>query len=357
MRGKCIRLLQAAAFLFFVISGSLVPALVKGAQAPGDGQEVSCDAFMVTVPEEIMEIADVETDADGIAFYEKISHPTSGGFVGKIELYENVEDYCNIPNFGRGGEIISADGEKKDVVLVYPSDVQSDVSNQESMDNWSRIREAFDNSIVNSIDPADDGEYVPQSDMDNTGIYDAVLEKLREKLKAHADQTELEEEGFSYIYAFLYGEGTDFAEEIGYGFVDLTGTGYPQLIIMGTDGEDIYDMFGQSDGEVIHLFSGAERDRFRLSGHDGKSLSLREDASGGAELTEISFYELDPLQKELNHQVTFCYDGQAESEKIYTIQYISGEDAESVTEEEWNQRIENYGEILVPELKTLSVDE
>ncbi|MBR2527322.1 MAG: hypothetical protein IKE58_02475 [Blautia sp.] len=315
--------------------------------------QASCNYFTVSVPMDIVAIADIEVEPDGVSFYEKLSHSLYGGFVGKITLFEKETDYCYYPSFGRGGEIVFSDGSKKDVVLLYPSDVQSDLENPESMDNWRKIRDALDSDIVGSLLPSD-GTYIPQDEVDNTSIYRETLDKLSSLLQEKADQETLEAAGFSYLYAFLYETEENPLETVRYAYVNVSYAGYPELAIMH-EGEDvIYDLFAQEDSQVTHVCSGAARDRFSLYGHGGRSLSIREDASSGADMSEISFYGLDVNTKDLFPQVSFIYDGQKDPENPWFVRYTHEEDPEPLTEEEWQSRLSNFGELYTPEAAPLS---
>ena len=320
-------------------------AVVDGADADSASVTVECDKFSVTIPAEAVELCDIETTSDSIAIYEKISHADGAGFVGSINLYKNVNDYCYTPNFARGGEISYPDNTRLDIVLTYPSDVQYDFNSKESTDAWMTLQETFNEEIAPSIQPREDGTFIPQNEVDNTSVYDETLASLYQALVEKKDQAALEEDGFSYLYALNYAEGEDPLYTFGYTFVDLTGTGYPELVIMKDDGSPIvYDMFTQVNGKVQNVFSSAERDYVTLLGHEGHSpRTICEHASGGADVTEINTYILDPGTKELCSQVSFIYDATDNQENPWAVRYGLDEEPEALDEAEWNQRLENFG--------------
>ncbi|MBQ1311857.1 MAG: hypothetical protein IIY55_08410, partial [Blautia sp.] len=173
-----------------------------------------------------------------------------------------------------------------------------------------------------------------------------VLKKLYKDLEERKDQAGLEEDGFSYMYAMTYTEEIDPLDDFGYTFVDLTGTGYPALAILRNDETPIvYDLFSQEDGNVKHIFSSAERDYFTLSGYEGTDFAaIHEHASGGADLTEDNMFVLDPLKNELNQQVSFLYDGRENAENPFAVSYYPFDTPENLTQEEWIQRMENFGQ-------------
>ena len=319
--------------------------VADGADAASASVTVECDKFSVTIPAEAVELCDIETTSDSIAIYEKISHADGAGFVGSINLYKNVNDYCYTPNFARGGEISYPDNTRLDIVLTYPSDVQYDFNSKESTDAWMTLQEIFNEEIAPSIQPREDGTFIPQNEVDNTSVYDETLASLYQDLVEKKDQAALEKDGFSYLYALNYADGEDPLYTFCYTFVDLTGTGYPELVIMKDDGSPIvYDMFTQVDGKIQNVFSSAERDYVTLLGHEGYSpRTICEHASGGADVTEINTYILDPGTKELNSQVSFIYDATENQENPWAVRYGLDEEPEALDEAEWNQRLENFG--------------
>ena len=359
MNKNFLKLAACALAAAFITSASL-PVLAQDtkvsaeAEAEKQDETVSCDTFSVTVPADIAEIAEIVAKGSSISFYEKISHEKHGGFVGSIGAYENVEDYCSIPNFRRAGEIRFEDGHKLDLVVEYPSDVQFDVFNDESKENYNKIGDALRDQIQTTIQ-AEGGTVVPQDETDYTAVYDEILAKLAEDLKEKKDQAALEADGFSYLYAYSYNGEADPLDTIGYCFVDLTGTGYPELAISSLDDGHIYDMYAQVNGKAFHLFSGAERDSYSFYGTEGYApRGVREEASGGADISEISLYTLNPMTKELFLQETFIYDGQTDPDNPYAVRYAFDEEPEKLSEEDWNQRLGNFETIGMPELTPLS---
>ena len=319
---------------------------------PASAMEVKNDYFTVTVPDDIAAICDIETGSDTVTFFEKISHQDfGGGFTGTISLFESVRDYGNMPGYRRGGQIDLSDGSKLDVVLQLPTDVPYDIQSEESTNNFKLLSHSFLTDIASSIVPAD-GVFTPQDEIDTTGIYADILETLRKDVEKEADIETLEKDGFSGLYSYLYKE-EDPLSKIGYAYIDLNYDGYSELVLGMMDDPAIYDLYTQLDGEVIRVLCSKERDVYTLTGSEYGYHSIKETASGGADLTHIVFYELDPAVAELYQQVTFIYDGQTNPEEPYSIEYLPG-DAETFSEEEWNERIGNFGEDLTPDYTPLA---
>ena len=350
---------MAAVFMMSCAAGSMAMAQETQDEEAMDLQsscQISCNQFCVTMPADVSESCDIDVNGDNeIAFFEKISHETGGGFVGSITTYEKVSDYAFIPNFRRGGEIVYPDGTKLDIVLTFPSDVQYDFNSEESTARYHLIADAMD-EIAASIIASGDGTFVPQSEVDNTAVYDETLKKLCEDLREKKDQEALEADGFSYMYAYSYDDDQDPASAFGYAFVDICGTGYPEMVIMSNEGDgQIYDLFTQVDNEVKHVLSGAERDRFYLGGQEGyEPVYLREEASGGADLSVTNFHNLNPVTKEIDSSVSFIYDSRDEAKDPWLVDYDFEDEPETLSEEDWNQRISNYGIVMIPELTALN---
>ena len=312
-----------------------------------DGVIFKSLAFSVTVPGDISEISDIYTLDNEIEFYEKISREEfGGGFVASVGLYDSVKDYAFMPSFGRGGQIEFEDGTKKDIVITYPTDVQFDPENEECRENYHKISEAFNNVILETI-RADGGTYIPQSEIDTDAVYADTIAAFSADLAAQKDAEGLSDDGFSYLYSYLYSEEGGALASAGYACMDLDGDGYDELLLGSLNDSAIYDLFTQIDGEVIHVFSGGERDVYELLSTDGEHPGvIRNTASGGAFYTVIHLYCLFPGTGELTLQESFVYDSDSDPENPFRIEYGKGIDPDVISEEEWNERQSYFGEVL-----------
>ena len=342
------------------ILGALVLAvsMISMVSASEARTTVSTDKFSVQVPDDIMAISDIKTPNNSISFYEKIaSQDRYGGFVGGIFVYDNLSEYGNAPSYTRGGEIDYPDGSKLDIVIMYPTDVQFDPSNTESHDNYKAIGEAF-SVITGAITPTGDGTYVPQDQIDTTGIYTETLEKLIADLKERKDPDALEEDDFSYIYGHFYDSegGKDPLDEIGYAFVDVNKDGYSELLIGGAGDTAIFDLFAPVDGKPVHILYGGERNSYYLVGHSADGyLEIRNNASSSAFRSDVGFYILESNSPELLKQVVFVFDARQDENNPWFYDYGIGEEKlEPADEKEWNERIENFGSIVDPGYQPLS---
>ena len=327
-----------------IMAGSIWAA--EEAETAGEAGDivVATDLLQTTVPAEIAAICDIEAMPNSLAFFEKISHKDySGGFAGSLQLYESVKDYGYLPHFERVGELTLADGTRYNVIAEYASDVQFDPQNEESTANYRTLCDAFDEIIVPGLTPVNAGDtFIPQEETDTQSIFQDVLTTLAADLEAQKDREGLEADGFSYMYAYSYAEGTDAREKIGYTYTDIDYDGYCELLIGEIGQKEIYDMFTQVDGEVHHLITGGERDRWYLTGDEYGYRGLKNEGSGGAEYSVDSFYDLIAGDEQYL-QVSFVYDGTSDPENPWKIDYGFG-DVESVSEEEWRTRMGYNGE-------------
>lgn len=88
-------------------------------------------------------------------------------------------------------------------------------------------------------------------------------------------------------------------DKLGYALMDLDGNGSDELMI--SDGEVIFDLYSESDGAWIHVFSGGERDSYVLCEEN----YIRNIASNGAADTVYTFYKLNGADLIWYEKVTY----------------------------------------------------
>ena len=324
---------------------------------PDEDGMINVGFYSVRVPEDIASKCIIIAEENRLSFYEPVSRESfGGGFVGGIRLYKSAQEYVILPDFERIGEIRLEDGTLWNVIMRYPTDVQFDLESEESTENYRRISEALKTEIPAGI-TASEGTFIPQDEADTTSIYDGILKQLADEIKAKKTQEELLEDGFSYLYAYLYDGEEDPLEEIGYAYMDLDHDGYQELLIGMIGNPMVYDVFGQMDGETRQIVSSGERDRWYVTGRDQIPHCLSNEASGGAALSETTYYILSGENMFL--QTRFIYDGNTDPENPYFVSYFEGEDAERepLPEEEWLSRKSNFDEAMTLEYQPLSTIE
>lgn len=101
--------------------------------------------------------------------------------------------------------------------------------------------------------------------------------------------------------------------EVGYALIDLNGDGQSELLVAPFDEAEsgmFYELYTLSDGEIIHLISAGERDRYYLA----VDYSINKEGSGGALNSSTDNLRLDADKKKLKVNKALIYDGDRDSE-------------------------------------------
>lgn len=169
--------------------------------------------------------------------------------------------------------------------------------------------------------------------------YQSMINTVQDALSVGSGVETYQEMGISYLWGYPIEEGTVF----GYTVQDLNADDIPELI-MGTAGEYgmIYDLFSMEDGELLHVLSSGERDRYYLC----EGGYLYNEGSGGAALSQETVYCFNGSELELVEAV--IYDGEADPENPWF--YRSGDMGEDepnqpITEEEASEKLSGYQRI------------
>lgn len=89
--------------------------------------------------------------------------------------------------------------------------------------------------------------------------YDEILSKIKASIESGEESDNGE---YSYMYPKFGGMG---ASDFGYAFIQITEN--EQALVVGENGTNeypsiLYDMYEEKNGELVHIFSGGERDRY-----------------------------------------------------------------------------------------------
>ena len=109
--------------------------------------------------------------------------------------------------------------------------------------------------------------------------YETLVAKYIQAIEEDWDMARLQEEDISHLVMFL-----DRPEDLSCLITDIDGNDVQEMII--TDGNVIYDLYTISDGECVHILSGAERDSFTLTANN----AIVNVSSGGAGYTIYRMY-------------------------------------------------------------------
>jgi hypothetical protein len=141
--------------------------------------------------------------------------------------------------------------------------------------------------------PAAPETTVPES-FELTSVYEKVLNRYHQALEENWEFMECEENQISYMVMFL--ENLD---RLGYYLTDLDSNDVPELIV--SDGNVIYDLYTEVDGQALWILSGGERNAYNLC-QDGL---IANDGSGGAASHVWNFYRLEGNALVLVEALTF----------------------------------------------------
>ena len=98
----------------------------------GDPAVLSNKTFSIKVPDEWVEKIHVVITEDEIKVYQKAAYEAfGGGWLGTIRMYNDESEYDMLPSY----EVVAYRIEKY-FVAEYPSDVQADVENEDSMKEY-----------------------------------------------------------------------------------------------------------------------------------------------------------------------------------------------------------------------------
>lgn len=133
----------------------------------------------------------------------------------------------------------------------------------------------------------------------NTG-YEAYDELLGKIVSAINNEDDTENEAFSYVYGRF---GKRSSSNFGYALIDINSDNKKELVI-GENGTSeypsiLYDMYMMDGKNMIHVFSGGERDRYYATNIDN---AFTEEASSSA-----NDYFIDTFIVENGKRVSACF--------------------------------------------------
>ena len=304
------------------------------------------DLFSVTVPADVTGYV-AFSSPNGIELCDKEARDAGfGGYVFSIQAYKNPGDYAGGLDTKKG-EIHSQD-EIYDVTITQATDVQWDYEKYTAMpESYEKIYKSMDD-IVNSIKPAGGGEYIAGAGTKGEDLYGDVIEQFKTAISEGWDANKLEENGMSSMYYAMsqYENAPDVMKVTGYAYTDMNSDGIDELAVGEiTEGEDkglIYDIYTMIDRKPAHVVSGYPRDRYyALNG----GLIVNE-ASGGADLTEVVSYYITPNSTELIPQIAVKYDAYENKDNPWFVSFSYEEgEWDKISEDEFNEYLGRMDDI------------
>ncbi len=320
------------------------------AEAPAEEPEevnltVENDLFSITMPEDTAGKFEAEVSENSISIYDKEAKEADfGGFAFSVAAYREPSEY-----FGgmetKAGELTDADGNLYDITIHYPSEFQYDyVKYGEKMpESYEKLYKGAE-EIVKTLQAKDGGSFVFGAGTKGEDLYPEILKKHITAIEQGWDANRLEEEGMSSMYYSIAAGGENALERIGYAYADANYDGIDELFIGEIAEGDwkgvVYDIYTMADRAPVHVVSGWGRSRYYML--DGGMIV--NEYSSGANESGWDIYDIEPNTGVLLPQVRMKYDGYENSEQPWFIAYGQDEEWENVTEEEFEQRRENFKE-------------
>lgn len=311
---------------------------VRTLMADADGV-LSVGMFSLTMPKDTEGSYIAFATDNSISICDKASNEDGfGGYVFSVEAYGEPDDYAGGLGIKKG-EIHTGDS-IYDVIVTEATDVEWDYEKyQEMPDSYAKIYGHM-NDIVDSLKPSDGGEYIPGAGTTGEELYGDVIAQFKKAISEKWDASKLEKNGMSSMYyAITQYEGAPDAMKVtGYAFRDLNSDGIDELVVGEIAEGDmkgvIYDIYTMVDRKPAHVISGYARDRY----YDLPGGVLVNEASGGAELTEVKSYYLTPNTTELLLQIGVKYDSYDDKDNPWYVTFGTDEGKwEKITEDEYNE--------------------
>ncbi len=307
------------------------------------GDTVSCPMFSLTLPAGTEYV--VENDKTGISIYDKEAKESNwGGWAFTVEAYEDPADYNGMME-RKIGELKGSDGKIYDVTVIFASDIQYNYEKYNDIpENYSML---FDGSkdIFKTIKGKNGYKYTPGGGMKGKDLYGDVLKKYKKALTEKWDGNKLEKEDMSSVYAELaqISKGS-LLSKVGYAYSDLNGDGIDELLIgeisKGSEPSIIFDIYTMVDRRPAHVLSGWYRDAYYIFEHG----MICNDYSDSAFASGRKVLEIQHNDTEVFLQCDFRYDEEMDSENPWFVTYVDEDSWEPLSEEDYEQRLSNFGD-------------
>ncbi len=318
---------------------------VKTLKAFKAGDTVSCSLFSITLPAGADYV--VEKEKNSISVYDREAKESNwGGFAFNVTAYAKPSDYSGMMD-AKIGEMTTSSGKVYDIVVRYPSDVQYDVEKYSDMPaNYESLYYGSED-ILKTLESGKGGSYVAGAGMKGEELYGDVLAKYKTALDEKWDSNKLEDEDMSPVYnQIAQSEKGSILSKVGYAYSDLNGDGIDELLIgevaKGSKANMVYDIYTMADRKPVHAASGW----FRSSMYLFEYGMIANVYSSSAYESGVRILEVVHNEAALSTQQDFRYDYSADEENPWFIYYLDDEEGEKVSEEDFNQRMSNYGDFI-----------
>ena len=300
---------------------------------------ISTDLLTITIPDEFKGKVLAKVDGNEICIYDKASVDAGfNGFVFSV-IVDTDKSVVAGGMYTKVGEYETPDAQFYDVCRGYASEVTWDYNLPEMPEDFAKLDNATDD-IIASATANNGGVFMYGAGTKGEDLYFYTVDQFVEGLQGGWDASKFEEEGLSPEYgALIQNEGEKALDKIGYAYRDITGDGVDELIIgiigEGDEPSVVYDIYTMVDRMPAHVVSGTARNRYYALEYGG----IANVASGGANESVVALYEIEPGTTNLMQQYTLKYDGYEDEKNPWFVSYDDGATWESMTEEEYTDRL------------------
>ncbi|WP_026528108.1 hypothetical protein [Butyrivibrio sp. VCD2006] len=286
--------------------------------------------FEITIPDNIADLATVETSDDRIDIYDKESKDAGfGGLIVSLWAVPVPKEYAGGP-YVKIGELSDKNNNTCEMIRGSATEIQWDYNIEEMPENFKKVNDSVD-AIIASIIGINGYDYNEGAGMKGADLYGDVLEKYVTAVNEDWDANKYEAEDMSPQFVEVTAAADDKLSAIGYAYADINCDGIDELFLGEiADGDFkgvVYDVYTMVDGAPAHVISGTARNRYFNYDND----FLVNEWSGGADESGTDLLALMNNDTELVYQVGYKYDGYTDEKNPWYRSY-DGQEYEQIDE-------------------------
>ena len=197
---------------------------------------------------------------------------------------------------------------EKEPEIVVPSTIEHSVEEKsENPPKESVQKEEQSKEDAGTVEETEDVKNEEASDNGKENVYKEQMELVYQALSQEWSVDKYFENQISSLISKHY-EGNAL-ENVGYALKDLDGDGKEELLISAvskdSSGGMLYDVYSAPNGNVVHVLSGHERNRYYLQWMEEGIYMIANEASNSAYNSAWYYYSLIDGQLELMQGVVF----------------------------------------------------
>lgn len=306
---------------------------------------LSTDLFTLTLPDEFKGKTRAIIDGEFISVFDKESNEAGYGGHAFSVVVDKDKDIIPGGMFTKVGELETAEGDRYDVCVGYPSDIQWDYTKYEKEpEDYANLYSSAE-QIVQNIQANNGGVFIYGAGTKGEELYAYTVSRYIDAFNEGWDANRFEDEGMSpEFYALMQAEGDKALDKIGFAYKDISYDGVDELLV-GVIGDDepsiVYDIYTVVDKVPTLVVSGTSRNRY----YGLEYGDIANAFSGGADENGIHVFLIEPGTANLYHQYSVKYDAYTDEKNPWFVNYEDDDESwEKITEEEYNEKLERITE-------------